>query len=229
MKLGLDADQLLTTTRAVRRRLDFDRAVDRSILEECIEIALQAPSGGNQQGWRWLLISDAEKKRAIADYYRQFYAVYREHRRALDPSLWERIGGAADAYVATLERAPWFVLPCIEGPLGRADEGSGAYVQANTWASIYPAVWSFILALRERGLATCLTTNHLAYEKEVAELLDIPFDTVNQACLLPVAHARGTDFRPAQRAPLESVVHLERWGVPLVRSGHPDHDAVVGS
>jgi nitroreductase len=217
MKLGLDADQLLTTTRAVRRRLDLDRPVSRAILEECIEIALQAPSGGNQQGWRWLLVSDEEKKRAIADYYRRFYAVYREHRRNLDPELWDRIGGAADTYAATIERAPWFVLPCIEGPMGRAGEGSGAYVQANTWASIYPAVWSFMLALRERGLATCLTTNHLAYEREVAELLGIPFDSVNQACLLPVAYAQGTDFRPANREPLESVVHLEQWGGQLVR------------
>jgi nitroreductase len=217
MKLGLEADELLTTTRAVRRRLDFDRPLDRAILEECIEIALQAPSGGNQQGWRWVLISDEKKKRAIADCYRRFYAVYKEHRRRQDPALWDRVGETADAYAANIERAPWFVLPCIEGPLGRAGDGSGTYVHANTWASIYPAVWSFMLALRERGLATCLTTNHLAYEREVADLLGIPFDTVNQACLLPVAYARGIDFRPAKRASLESVVHVERWGTRLVR------------
>ena len=95
--------------------------------------------------------------------------------------------------------------------MGRSDTGSGTYVQANTWASIYPAVWSFILALRERGLATTLTTNHLAYEREVADLLGIPFDTVNQACLLPVAYSLGTDFRPAPRAPLDSILHLEGW------------------
>ena len=217
MKLGLDADQLLTTTRAVRRRLDFDRPVERGVLEECIEIALQAPNGGNQQGWRWLLVSDEEKKRAVADCYRAFYAVYREHRRKLDPALWDRIGPIGAAYAASLERAPWFVIPCIEGPMGRADEGSGAYVQANTWGSIYPAIWSFMLALRERGLATCLTTNHLAHEREVAELLGIPFERVNQACLMPVAYARGTGFRAAPREPLESVVHVERWGGDLER------------
>lgn len=212
MKLGLSVDDALTTTRAVRRRLDFERPVRREVLEECIEIAMQAPSGGNLQGWRWLLISDPTTKTAIAEQYRRFYATYREHRRQADPALWEKTGATADRYAAELERAPWFVLPCVEGPMGRADEGSGVYVHANTWASIYPAVWSFMLALRERGLATCLTTNHLLYEREVAELLGIPFDTVNQACLLPVAYSRGTDFSPAARKPLESVLHVERWG-----------------
>ncbi len=212
MKLGLSADELLTTTRAVRRRLDFDRPVSRGVLEECIEIAMQAPTGGDQQGWRWILISEARTKTAIAEHYRRFYAVYREHRRDADPTSWEKTGPIADAYAANLERVPWFVIPCIEGPMGRAGDESGVYVHANTWASIYPAVWSFMLALRERGLATCLTTNHLAYEREVADLLGIPFDTINQACLLPVAHAQGTDFRRAARKPVESVVHLERWG-----------------
>lgn len=211
MKLGLGADELLTTTRAVRRRLDFDRPVERGVLEECVEIAMQAPSGGNKQGWQFVLISDPQTKTAIADLYRNFYAVYREQRLIADPVEFARSVDIADQYVANLERAPWFVLPCIEGPMGRAGDTSGVFVHANTWASIYPAVWSFMLALRERGLATCLTTNHLAHEREIADLLGIPFDSVNQACLLPVAYAKGTDFRPAARTPLESVVHFERW------------------
>lgn len=212
MKLGLGADELLTTTRAVRRRLDFDRPVARETLEACIEIAVQAPTGGNHQGWRWILISDPDRKLAIAELYRRFYCVYREHRKQIDPSFGERQLRSGDAFAANLERAPWFVIPCIEGPMGRAGAGTDSYVQANTWASIYPAVWSFMLALRERGLATCLTTNHLAYERDVAELLGIPFATVNQACLLPVAYSQGTDFRPAARRPLSSVIHRERWG-----------------
>jgi len=214
VKLGLNADEVLTTTRAVRRRLDFDRPVARETLETCVEIALQAPSGGNHQGWRWVLISDPATKRAIADLYRQFYGVYREQRLKMDPGFGGKQVHTADTFAANLERAPWFVIPCIEGPMGRAGDGSGTYVHANTWASIYPAVWSFMLALRERGLATCLTTNHLAYEREIAELLGIPFDSVNQACLLPVAHALGTDFRPAPRQPSASVIHWEGWGSP---------------
>lgn len=215
MKLGLSADEVLTTTRAVRRRLDFDRPVPREVLEECLEIAMQAPSGGNLQGWRWILISDPKTKRVIAEHYRRFYQVYREHRRDADPAEWEKTGPIGDAYAANLERAPWFVLPCIKGPIGRASDASGVYVHVNTWALIYPAVWSFMLALRERGLATCLTTNHLAYEREIAELLGIPFDTINQAGLLPVAYAKGTNFRRAARKPLESAVYLEQWGTPL--------------
>lgn len=210
MKLGLRADELLTTTRAVRRRLDFERPVARADLERCIEIALQAPSGGNQQGWHWVLVSRAETKRQIAALYRRFYEVYRAHRLKVDASFATHVA-IADEYAANLERAPWFVIPCIEGPMGRADEGSAVLTQVNTWASIYPAVWSFLLALRERGLASCLTTNHLAFEREVAELLGIPYERVNQACLLPVAHARGTRFRPADRKPVSEVLHIEGW------------------
>ena len=211
MKLGLTADALLTTTRAVRRRLDFDRPVARSVLEECVEIAIQAPSGGDSQGWHWLLISDFATKAAIAECYRRFFAAYRENRQRDDPEYWARVGSTADTHARNLERSPWFVIPCLAGPMGRATDESSVFVHANTWASIYPAVWSFILALRERGLATCLTTNHLAYEREVAEILEIPFESVNQACLLPVAYARGTDFRPGPRHPASTVIHLERW------------------
>ena len=211
MKLGLSADEVLTTTRAVRRRLDFERPVARETLEACIEIALQAPNGGNHQGWRWILVSDAEKKQAIADLYRRFYSIYRKHRRQADSSFDEKQLRLGDTFASHIEHAPWFVIPCIEGPMGRADTGSASLVQANTWASVYPAVWSFMLALRERGLASCLTTNHLAYEREVAELLGIPFETVNQACLLPIAYSKGTNFRPAPRRPPASVIHLEGW------------------
>ena len=151
-----------------------------------------------------------ETKRRIAELYRRFYAVYREHRIRNDPLFEPRVANA-DRFARNLERAPWFVIPCIEGPMGRADEGSGVLMQVNTWASIYPAVWSFMLALRERGLASCLTTNHLAFEREAAGLLGIPFERVNQACLLPVAYARGAEFRPARRKSASEVVHLGAW------------------
>lgn len=214
MKLGLSVDEVLTTTRSVRRRLDYEKPVAREELEACIQIALQAPSGGNQQGWQWVLVSDEEKKLAIAELYRRFYRVYREHRGQVDPSFSGEHVRVGDAFAGSLEHAPWMVVPCIEGPMGRSGEGAGSFMQASTWASIYPAVWSFMLALRERGLASCLTTNHLAFEAEVADVLGIPFERVNQACLLPVAYAKGTDFKPARRKPLASVVHLERWSEP---------------
>jgi nitroreductase len=219
MKLGLTADELLTTTRAVRRRLDFDGPVARETLEHCIEIAIQAPNGGNHQGWHWLLVSEPSRKRAIAELYRRFYRVYREHRIETEPDFEGRLLETADAFAANLERAPFLVVPCIEGPMGRSDEGSSSFLQANTWASIYPAVWSFMLALRERGLATCLTTNHLAYEREIADLLGIPYERVNQACLLAVARAKGTDFRPGPRKGLASILHLEDWSSSGRRNG----------
>jgi nitroreductase len=218
MQLGLSADELLSTTRAVRKRLDFDREVAKETVEECLELALQAPTGGNAQSWAWVMVRDPEIKRKIGDHYRSFFAVYRENlentHAAGDPRSihWERMLESGSYLAENIHRAPWLVVPCIEGPLGRTDTGTGAFAQAMTWASIYPAVWSFMLALRERGLGSCLTTNHLAYEREVAELLGIPYERVNQAGLLPVAYTKGSAFRPAPRVELSSVTHLDRWG-----------------
>ncbi len=211
--LGLNVDEVLTTTRAVRRRLDFERPVARETLLACIEIAVQAPSGGNHQGWRWVLVSDAAAKRAIAERYRRFYALYREQRRLAEPSFGGRMLRIADAFAANLERAPWLVIPCIEGPMGRAGDGAGTYLHANTWASIYPAVWSFMLALRERGLGSAWTTIHLldGGDAEAAELLGIPHDRVTQAGLFPIAYTVGTDFKLAPRLPAEELSHWDEW------------------
>ena len=213
-RMNLDADALLTTTRSVRRRLDLEQEVPCKLLFEAIEIAIQAPTGGNIEGWTWLVIEDTERKRGIADLYRKFYAGYRAHvvsQPGADAPAFQRMLAGADHLSANLERVPWLVIPCITGPMGRVDEGTGSFVQASTWASIYPAVWSFQLALRERGLASCITTNHLVFEREVAELLGIPFETTNQACLLPVAFSLGTEFKRAARRPAAEVTRVNVW------------------
>jgi nitroreductase len=217
MRLQLSPDELLSTTRAVRRRLDFDRPVEREVLLECLELALQAPSGGNSQPWSWVLVEEPGAKQAIGDLYRKFFSVYLANAQntypAGDPRSvgWDSLVGSGEYLAEHIHRAPWLVIPCVESPLGRADTGTGAFAQAMFWGSVYPAVWSFMLALRERGLASCLTTNHLAYEREVAELLGIPYDRVNQAGLLPVAYSKGTEFRRAARLPVASVVHIGQW------------------
>jgi len=206
------ADELLTTTRSVRKRLDLDRPVERDVIEECIDIALQAPTGSNAQGWRWLVVTDQERKDKIAEYYRQAGAGYlRSGKEGLDALPEDRRGEmgkviSSALYLAeNLERVPVFVIPCI---LGRLDGGGG--MSAGFWGSIFPAVWSFQLALRARGLGTCLTTFHLAFESEVASLLGIP-DTVSQACLLPVGYTKGDDFKPASRRPGSEITYWESW------------------
>jgi nitroreductase len=200
----LTPDELLSTTRAVRKRLDLGRPVERELLEECVDLAFQAPSGGNEQGWHFVLVTDAARKGAIADLYRRSKrendppSVPSEHRRSMESS----------AYLADhLHEVPVLVVPCLEGRL----EGAPMLQQAVGWASILPAIWSFMLAARARGLGSSWTSLHLAYEREAAEVLGIPYDDVMQVALIPVAHTTGGRFRPARREPRAARVHWDRW------------------
>ena len=201
-------DELLTTTRAVRRRLDLTRPVGRDVIMECLQIAMQAPTSSNAQDWRWLVITDAAKRAAIAGIYRSIGEHYlpRMAESETDPQT-RRVLGSALTLTDTLAQVPVHVIPCLQ----RRFDGNDLVVASSAWASIIPAAWSFMLALRSRGLGSVWTTMHLAREREVAELLGIP-DTVTQAALLPVAYTIGTDFRPAARPPAETVTFWESWG-----------------
>lgn len=201
-------DELLTTTRSVRRRLDLDRPVGRDVILECIRLAMQAPTASNTQDWRWLVITDPEKRAAIAEIYRSVGAEYlaRAAKEASDPQT-QRVYASAFSLTDTLGRVPVHVIPCLANRI----DNSNLLTAASAWASIIPAGWSFLLALRSRGLGSVWTTMHLAKEKEVAELLGIP-DTVTQAALFPVAYTIGTDFRPAARPPAETVTFWDGWG-----------------
>jgi nitroreductase len=202
--LDLTPDQLLSTTRTVRKRLDLSRPVERKLLEECLDLALQAPTGGNLQGWHFVLVTDPEPKRAISDLYRKSktqndpQSTSDEHQKIMDSS----------AYLAEhLHEVPVLVVPCVEGRV----ENSPLLVQAVTWGSILPATWSFMLAARARGLGTAWTSLHLEYEREAAAILSIPFERVMQVALIPVAHTIGTDFKPGNRIPTDERVHWDSW------------------
>ncbi|OBI00923.1 nitroreductase family protein [Mycobacterium sp. E2733] len=201
-------DELLTTTRSVRKRLDLDRPVDREVILECIRLAMQAPTASNAQDWRWLVITDAGKRAAIGEIYRSIGAEYLAYatKEASDPQT-RRVYAGALALTETLDKVPVHVIPCLANRI----DNSTLLTAASAWASIIPAGWSFLLALRSRGLGSVWTTMHLAKEKEVAELLGIP-DTVTQAALFPVAYTIGTDFRPAVRPPAETVTFWDSWG-----------------
>jgi nitroreductase len=201
-------DELLSTTRAVRKRLDLTRPVGREVILECVELAMQAPTASNAQDWRWLVITDADKRAAIAEVYRSIGAQYLAHAAAADPDpQTRRVYRSALGLTETLAEVPVHVIPCLQR---RVDE-SDRVVAASAWASIIPAGWSFLLALRSRGLGSVWTTMHLAKEPEVAELLGIPA-TVTQAALFPVAYTIGTDFKPASRPPAETVTFWNTWG-----------------
>lgn len=215
MKLNLSADEVLKTTRSVRKRLDFDRPVERAVVEECLEIALQAPTGSNSQGWHWIIVEDAAKKKALADIYRRNWAVYasmpgREY--SAGDSRGERMDLVRDSasYLAeNFEKAPLLLIPAIDGRL----DNLPAFATAGAWGSLLPAVWSFMLALRERAMGSAWTTIHLMNggEEEAAKLLGIPHDRVTQGGLFPIAYTKGTDFKPAKREPLSKVLHWDSW------------------
>ena len=204
-------DHLLTTTRAVRRRLDYDRPVERSVVLDCIRQAQQAPTGGNAQGWRWLVVEDAATRVALADIYRRGGESALRRGLADAPTAQSRRVYASALYLMErLARVPVHVIPCI---IGRWPEQPTNARLAALYGSIFPAVWSFQLALRARGLGTVLTTVHLSAEREAADLLGLP-DDVLQVGLLPVAYTTGGEWRPTARPPAAAIVHLDRWQEP---------------
>ncbi len=214
MGLNLSAEELLTTTRSVRKRLDFDRPVDRSIVVECIDLALQAPSGSNSQGWQWVVIEDQAKKDAITALYAANYAAYSAGPRPeygegdVRKESMPKVADSATYLAQNFSKAPFLVIPCIKGRMG---EGVPSATQAGAWGSILPAVWSFMLALRSKGLGSAWTTLHLPSEAEAADIIGIPFDEYTQAGLFPVAYTKGTDFKPAKRLPAEDLIHWDTW------------------
>ncbi|NIP14126.1 MAG: nitroreductase [Pseudomonadales bacterium] len=219
-QLDLSNDDLLATTRAVRKRLDFDRPLEREALDECMALALQAPTGSNAQGWHFLFVTDPDKRAQIAELYRQAFSGYAESPmsaaavHAGDPTMeqtQERVMSSAQYLADNLHRAPVFLIPCIAGRFdGFSGEGANV-AQASSFGSVIPAAWSFMLAARARGLGTCWTTLHLMHERTIAELLGIPYEEITQVALIPVAYTKGTDFKRAPRKPVEGVVHFEAW------------------
>ena len=202
--LPLTPDELLSTTRTVRRRLDLERPVEREVILDCIRLAVQAPTGSNAQGWRWMVVYDEEKRRELARLYNEVGQAYLAQAASAvsdDPQT-KRVYESALYLTNILDRVPVHVIPCIQGGYGHG---------ASTYGSIMPAAWSFLLALRSRGLGSVWTTLHLFKEQEAAELLGMP-DDVTQIALFPVAYTIGDDFKPAKRPPVETITFFDTWG-----------------
>jgi nitroreductase len=213
--LGLTPDEVLTTTRAVRRRLDLERPVPRAVVEECLEIALQAPNGSNLNTWRWIAVDDPERIARMAAIYN---AGLDDYIRSLGDAVAESYVGASvpgfERMVAStqylrdhMHEVPVLVVPLFAGRM----PGAGLFFEASLWGSIVQAVWSFMLALRERGLGSCWTTGHLHRDREMADLLGIP-SAYTQVGLFPVAYTKGTRFRPGWRQPVEAVLRWNGFG-----------------
>ncbi len=220
-------DRLLTTTRSVRKRLDFDRPVAVDVVMECMTIALQAATGGNAQRWRWVIVLDEGKRRAISALYARSFREILEvpndvsldtarsetgyhHSFAHRMDVENRLQSSVTYLIENIHRAPVLVLACV---VGRATPEDTPHWVSSQFGSVYPAVWNLQLALRSRGLGSCLTAAHLTYEREVATLLAIPYEEVMQVCLLPVAYYTGDTFRPAKRRPVDEVVGVDAFPV----------------
>jgi nitroreductase len=210
--LNLSVDEVLTTTRSVRKRLDLEKPVPREVLMECLDLALQAPTGSNAQGWQWVFVEDADKKKALADIYRHNAVPYLD---APKPSFGDardeqrpRVTESAKYLHEHLHEVPVMLIPCLAGSPDEAIAGSAGF-----WGSLLPAMWSYMLALRSRGLGSAWTTLHLVGkgEKLAAEVLGIPYGEYRQGGLFPIAYTKGTDFRPAKRLPAEQLTHWDVW------------------
>ncbi len=218
MILELSIDGLLTTTRTVRKRLDLERPVDRSVIEECLELALQAPNGSNHQQWRWIVLDDRGTiERAAAIYLAamdQFQADIAAGREQYERggSRVEQIGESVAYLKANMHRVPALLVPTQADRFGvHRERTGGTFHDASQWGSILPAVWNFMLALRSRGLGSAWTTIHLLREREMADLLGIPYESHVQAGLFPIAYTVGTEFRRSARNPLREVLSYNGW------------------
>lgn len=211
----LTPDQLLTTTRSVRKRLDLEKPVPLETVRECLEMALQAPSGSNRQSWHWMVVTDPQQRAAIGEVYRRSVSEYLASEGSADKlfsddperaPVQQRVGSSVAYLGEVMGRVPVLVIPCMKLGGGRLPEGN----QAGLWGSLLPAAWSYMLAARTRALGTAWTTLHLAYENEVADILGLPSD-VRQGALIPTAYYTGTTFKVAPRQPLDAVLHVDRW------------------
>jgi nitroreductase len=206
VQFDLTPDELLSTTRAVRKRLDLERPVEREVLEECLHLAQQAPTASYSQNWHFVVVTDADKRAALGELWRQVAYPYLARGGERTGQL-ARIGDAVVHLAEHIHEVPVHVIPCVKGRY----EGKPNPLVASMFGSIIPAAWSFMLAARSRGLGSVWTTFHLMHEQEAAELLGIPYDEVTQVALIPVAYTKGTDFKPGKRRPLDTMVHWDAW------------------
>lgn len=212
MKFDLEqTDELLATTRAVRKRLDLDKPVPKDVINECLELAVQAPTGSNSQTWRWICVDDPAKRKALAELYadsgREYLTAAGAQAEESGGGQTKRVFSSAMFLLENLHKVPLHVIPCVEG---RPDPSTPPAMLAGLFGSIFPAVWSFQLALRARGLGSTLTSLHLMQEQKAAEILGLP-ENVMQVALLPVAYTKGTDFKRANRPPVSDITHWNSW------------------
>jgi nitroreductase len=215
--LDLTPDEVLRTTRAVRKRLDFSRPVEDDVIRECVATAMQAPSGSNNMTMRFVVVKDEAKRKAIGEIYHQCFEIYKtldgvyagslKKETEAEQAQQHRVTESALYLADHLGEAPAIVIACTAGRLDSAP----AMMAVSSMGNVLPGTWSFMLAARARGLGTAWTTIALMQEQAVADVVGIPFAEVQQACLTPLAYTIGTDFKPAARPDPDTIIHWDTW------------------
>jgi nitroreductase len=212
MKLDLSPEEVLTTTRTVRKRLDLQRPVERDVAESCLRIAFQAPNASDHQTWDWILVDDPGTRERMAEIYRAAFRDFVEGPRkteypaAPDSPKQRRLTTSITYLYDHLGEVPLLLVPTFHGRV----ENKGVFWQASRWGSIAPAIWNLMLALRLHGLGSAWTTMHLMREQEMSDLLGIPSEET-QAGLFPIAYTVGTDFKPADRSGSDGHIRWNKW------------------
>lgn len=207
-------DRLLTTTRSLRKRLDLTKDVPTEIIEECLDIAVQSPTGTNTQKWHFVVVRNSDKRKQVAEIYKKAFELYwadikkAERNTQTQPLSTEnkRMFESARYLADHLGKVPVLLIFCLEEDM----RDMSPFHQATAYGSVLPAAWSFMLAARARGLGSCWTTLHLKYAFDVSSLLGIP-DTVTQCVLLPVAYSTVAELKVAKRSPAKDVTHWDCW------------------
>ena len=215
-----EVDRLLTTTKAVRRRLDLGRPVEREVVVDCIRLAAYAPNASNAQEWKWVVVDDRDLVRECGEQYRKVLvpavSTMLESKLAEGDEAGARISRSIIYLAEHMGEVPMLVFPCYDvasadvryNRLLKNDSGDGT-MTSGMYASIYPAVWSFQLALRSRGLGSALTTAHQIDQPAMAAILGIP-NTWDQTAMIPVGYTTGDDFSPSPRRPVEETIVFNR-------------------
>jgi nitroreductase len=212
---GMSFDHVLLTTRAVRKRLDLHRPVEQDVLRECFELAQQAPTQSDTQGFHFIVVTDKVQREALGDLFRRGHAIYEtlpdgvygiKHSDMNQEATRLRIMKSLEYLADHIHEVPVHVVACVVG----STERKPPVAVSALVGSVIPAAWSFMLAARSRGLGTCWTNLHLLLAEEADKVLGLPAG-VMQVALIPTAYTIGLEFRPAHRRPLDEILHQNRW------------------
>ena len=191
-------DEVLSTARSVRRKLDFGRPVEREVLLECIEVAVQAPTGAMGENWRFIVVETPDVKAEIATLYRDVLnEIVATRGIPMKPTL--------AAHAERMHEMPAMIFVCMEG---EPDANFSSHV--GYYGSILPAAWSLMLALRARNIGTTWTTLLSARQEAVGNILGLP-DNWRQVVMLPVGYTKDAVLRRADRVPAHEITFFNGW------------------